>query len=81
MFTLRSLFLVIAGVALFCGGWAAGRTAYDAKLRETISQVTRAEDRFAATLSVLEENHRREIQEYDGKVGALWNALKACQER
>jgi hypothetical protein len=72
MFTLRSLFLVIAGVALFCGGWAAARINYDAALRQA--------DKVVGTLATIERDTSTEMRRVKAELWRVKVELRACED-
>jgi hypothetical protein len=66
MFSLRTLFLVIAGVALFCGGWAICQH-YDS--------------RHELRLLMRNKALLRDIDAHEARIEKLMLALKMCEDR
>jgi hypothetical protein len=72
MFTLRTLFFVIAGVALFLGGWALAESYYRTQLRGAARQTVNA----IAKQTDLE----CEIARQKGQIEELMTLLERCRE-
>jgi hypothetical protein len=87
MFTLRTLFLVIAGIALFCGGWAGARQYYsrESGYYRAELDVLRGEDKAhrvaVARLRSSVRSLEREIVTHKLHIEQLTLALKMCESR